>query len=52
MIQLAALVVVIGLKLAGVVGWGWGAIFGWYLVSVVVGEALAQVVYAIVGRPR
>jgi hypothetical protein len=52
LIQIAALVIIIGLKFAGVVGWGWGPIFGWYLVSMVVGEVLARVIFAAVGRLR
>lgn len=52
MIQIAALVVAVGLKIAGVVDWGWGPIFGWYLVAMVSGEILARIIYAIYGRPR
>lgn len=32
MISWCALFIAIGLKLAGVVGWTWGAIFGWFIV--------------------
>lgn len=52
LIQIAAFIVASGLKLAGVVDWSWGTIFGWYLVAMVAGEVLARIIYAIVRRSR
>lgn len=52
MIQVCVALTVIGLKMAGVVDWGWGPIFGWYLVSAVAGEVIARLAVVLTGGNR
>lgn len=43
LITWCALFIALGLKLAGLVGWSWGAIFGWFIVVAASAEAIVFV---------